>query len=76
MTVDEARHHHTAGGVDDGGLARPCQVLEPSRRSDLYDDAIANQDGAIHNRIDFAQGLATPWLAVSPQRQQLPGASH
>ena len=53
--VDEAGHDDAPGGVDLDGVARLGEILHAPAGAHFDQDAIANQDGAILDHIEFIE---------------------
>ncbi len=74
VAVDKAGHDYAAGGVDEGGLARECEILEPPAGSDIVDTPVDDQNGAVLNEAEIPEVGPAPGTASSAQREELPGA--
>ena len=71
VAVDETRHHHAAGGVDLFGAARFGQVLQAAARSDLLQNAVADQNSAVRDNAKFLEGRTAAWSFGAAQGKQL-----
>jgi len=76
VTIDEAGHDDTSGGVNFDGVAGGGEVLDAPGGPDLKNDAVADQHGAISNDAKIVEARSEPWPRWTPQGQKTAGTAN
>jgi len=66
VAVDKSGHDHAPGSIDFDGAASGVQVLYSTRGTDLHDNAVTYEQGAIRDDAEILQAGAAPRPLVTP----------
>jgi hypothetical protein len=71
--VYKSRHDDLSCSIDLAGIARACEIFNPSGRANFSNHAITNEQGAIRDNTQFSHGRPATEPALPVQCQKLPG---
>jgi len=68
VAIDKSGHHHTPGRIDFDSFPRLRQVFQPPGRTDLHNDAVPDENGAVLNYTKVSQVWTATWSIGAAQR--------